>query len=207
MKVDKNTTTRRDRTLELLGPVSGEKILDVGCEEGFISGNLVKTNEVFGLDIHSEPLVYASKIGIKTKQWDIQKGLPFDSGTFDIVLANEILEHVFDTDALLSEIRGVLKKGGILILSVPNTCSLASRVGVVLGRLPSYVESHSRKGMAGHIRGYNLPVVKNQLEEHGFKIEDIKTNAICFLKFLIPWPWRFLRSFGEIIIVKARVEK
>lgn len=205
--VDRNQLTRRERCLEMLGSVSRKRILDVGCGAGFISRKLVEKNEVYGVDISPEPLKYAAKMGIKTKQYDIQKGLPFESGFFDIVLATEVLEHVFDTDALLSEIRRVLKEGGILILSVPNVCCLASRVMVVLGRLPSYIESHSREGMAGHIRGYNLPVVKNQLEEHGFKIEDIKTNAIYFLKFLVPWPWRFLRSFGEIIIVKARVGK
>lgn len=205
--VDKNQLTRRDRVLEMLGSISGKRILDVGCGIGFVSRNLVRKNEVHGVDISAEYLSRAASRGIETEQWDIQKGLPFDSSSFDIVLATEILEHIFDTDALLSEVRRVLKEEGVFVLTVPNVCSLASRVQVVLGRSPSYIEHHCREGMAGHIRGYNLSAIKRQLVEHGFKIEEIKTNAICIWRFLVSWPWRFLRSFGEIVIVKARVKK
>lgn len=205
--VDKNQLTRRDRVLEMLGSVSGKRILDVGCAAGFVSRELVGKNEVYGVDISPEPLEYAAKMGIKTKQYDIQKGLPFDSGSFDVVLMTEVLEHIFDTDALLSEVRRVLKVDGVLVLTVPNVCSLVSRVQVVLGRLPSYVEHHCGDGMAGHIRGYNLSAIKRQLVEHGFKIDGIRTNAIAIWRFLVSWHWRFLRSFGEIVIVKARVKK
>lgn len=204
--VDKNQCTRRERTLELIGEVSGKRILDVGCGYGFISGALTKTNKVYGLDISSKLLKFSSKLGLVTKKWDIRKGLPFKSNFFNIILANEILEHVFDTDTLLSEIKRVLKKDGTLIVSVPNVCSLTSRVQVVLGRLPSYIEYRKDKPghRAGHIRGYNLSAIKNQLLEHKFKIDDIKTNAINFWRFFVPWRWRFLRSFGEILIIKAK---
>lgn len=206
-RFDKNQLTRRDRCLGVLGSVSGKRILDVGCGVGFISRMLVGRNEVHGVDISAEYLARAASWGIETERWDIQKGLPFDSDSFDIVLVTEVLEHIFDTDALLSEVRRVLKEGGVLVLTVPNVCSLVSRIQVGLGRLPSYVEHHCRAGMAGHIRGYNLPAVKKQLLEHGFKIDDIRTNAIAVWRFLVPWRWRPLRSFGEIIIVKARAKK
>ncbi len=201
---DKNHLTRRDRCLKMIGPISGERILDVGCGTGFISRSLTGKNEVHGVDISTEYLARAASYGIETEQWDIQKGLPFDSGSFDVVLMTEVLEHIFDTDALISEVRRVLKEEGVLVLTVPNTCSLVSRVQVVLGRLPSYIEHYNRPGMAGHIRGYNLPAIRKQLKEHGFKIDDVRTNAIAIWRFLIPWPWRFLRSFGEIILIKAR---
>lgn len=202
--VDKNHLTRRDRCLKMIGPISGKRILDVGCGTGFISRSLVGKNDVYGVDISAEYLARAASYGIETKQWDIRKGLPFEYGSFDIVLVTEVLEHIFDTDALLSEIGRVLKVNGVLFLTVPNCCSLVSRVNVLLGRMPSYIEHHCRPGMAGHIRGYNLPAIKKQLKEHGFKIEKIRTNAIAVWRFLVPWRRRFLRSFGEIIIVKAR---
>lgn len=205
--VDKNQLLRRATTLELIGDVSNKKILDVGCGWAFVSGELAKRNEVHGVDISPRLLALAAEKGLKTRRWDIREGLPFPPNSFDIVLATEVLEHSFDTDALISEFSKVLRGGGILIVSVPNCCSLTSRVNVLLGRLPSYVEHHCRAGMAGHIRGYNLPAIQKQLKEHGFKIEKIRTNAICIWRVLIPWHWRFLRSFGEIIIVKARVEK
>lgn len=190
--------------MELVGKISGKRVLDVGCGFGFISEELAKENEVYGLDISHNNLRLASELGLKTKRWDIQKGLPFESDFFDFVLATEILEHIFDTDALLSEIRRVLKKDGILIVSVPNCCSLASRINVLLGRLPSYVEYCARPGMAGHIRGYNLPSIRAQLLDNGFELEDERTNAICFWRFLISWPWHLFRSLGEILIIKAR---
>ncbi len=206
-RVDKNQLLRRAATLEMVGDVHGKKILDVGCGWAFVSGELAKRNEVYGVDTSPQLLELAAKKGLKIKRRDIRKGLPFDSRSFDIVLASEVLEHIFDTDALISEFSRVLKGGGTLIASVPNCCSLASRINVPLGRLPSYIEHHTREGMAGHIRGYNLSAIRKQLKENGFKIEKIRTNAICFWRVLVPWRWRFLRSFGEIIIVKARAEK
>lgn len=206
-RVDKNQLSRRVATLKLIGNVSNKKILDIGCGFAFISGELAKRNEVHGIDISPRLLALAAEKGLKTKRWDIRGGLPFVPNSFDIVLANEVLEHVFDTDAIFPEFSRVLKDEGTLVVSVPNCCCLTSRINVLLGRLPSYIEYHTRKGMAGHIRGYNLPAIKKQLEKHGFKIEKIGTNAICFWRFLVPWPWRFLRSFGEIIIIKARVKK
>ncbi|MBA7602754.1 Ubiquinone biosynthesis O-methyltransferase [subsurface metagenome] len=205
--VDKSHLSRRTATLELIGDVSGKKILDVGCAWAFVSGELAKRNEVHGIDKSQKLLVLAAERGLKTIKGDIQEGLPFPPNSFDFVLAAEVLEHVFDTDALIFEFSRVLKEWGTLIMSVPNCCSLNSRVCVVLGRMPCYIEHHCRPGMAGHIRGYNLPVIRKQLKEHGFKIEKIRTNGIYFWRLFVPWRWRFLRSFGENIIVKARVIK
>lgn len=149
------------------------------------------------MDISRDNLRIASKLGLKTKKCDIQKGLPFKSDFFDLVIATEILEHVFDTDALLSEIRRVLKKDGILIMNVPNCCSLASRINVFLGRLSSYTEYRAHPKLAGRIRGYNLPSIRIQLLDNGFEIEDERTNAICFWRFLINWPRHFFRSLEK----------
>ena len=98
------------------------KILDAGCGEGFIS-NLIYTNctniEITGLEYTEEALRIARKMNpqISFIQGDIVK-MPFVSGAFDIVLCTEVLEHLADPSAALSELLRVAR--GPLIITVPH---------------------------------------------------------------------------------------
>ena len=87
---------------------------------------------------------------------------------FDCVIAAEVIEHVYDTDFFLQEIKRVLKAGGILVLSTPNIACLANRIGLLFGRYPRYAEY--KAGGAGHIRVYTSTAIKDQILENGFEI-------------------------------------
>jgi SAM-dependent methyltransferase len=121
-------------------------------------------------------------------------------------MATEIIEHVFDTDGFLLEIKRILKPGGYLIISTPNLVSLRSRLGTLMGRLPAHVEYRTTEGNAGHIRGYNIGAFKSQLEEHDFEIIELTTSgiAIPLVHIFIKKIPDFLISFGEAIIVEAK---
>ena len=47
------------------------------------------------------------------------QSFPFKGGSFDVVLTNQVLEHVFNPDVFLSEIHRVLTPDGVLLLTVP----------------------------------------------------------------------------------------
>tara|TARA_R110002049_G_scaffold242974_1_gene416759 strand:- start:3934 stop:4452 length:519 start_codon:yes stop_codon:yes gene_type:complete len=47
------------------------------------------------------------------------RALPFESGTYDLVYASHVLEHIQDDDAAIREVRRILKPGGLAILPVP----------------------------------------------------------------------------------------
>lgn len=89
-------------------------LLDVGCgTKPYLS--LFDVDTYIGLDIDSD---VARQREIADYYYDGQ-AFPFDDGTFDSVLCNQVLEHVFNPDEFLGEIARVLRPGGKLLLTVP----------------------------------------------------------------------------------------
>lgn len=90
------------------------RLLDVGCGTKPYQ-SLFNVDEYLGLDIDSENL---RKRGIADYFYD-GNTFPIESDSFDSALCNQVLEHVFNPDAFLSEIHRVLKHNGKLLLTVP----------------------------------------------------------------------------------------
>lgn len=91
-------------------------LLDVGCgSKPYKSVFAGRVDEYIGLDIDSYT---ARNRGIADYLYD-GRTFPLDSSSFDIVLCNQVLEHVFNPDEFLNEINRVLKPNGKLILTVP----------------------------------------------------------------------------------------
>jgi len=95
----------------------GRKILELGCGVGLLAELLDKDNTVTGIDISK------AAIDIMKKRIDI-KGIvakvppiPAEDDEYDVIVANEFLEHFIDTDEILSEISRVAK---VAILGVPD---------------------------------------------------------------------------------------
>ena len=113
-----------------------------------------------------------------TKGDDFGKPLQVKSATADLVIALEVIEHLYDTDFFLGEIRRILKPGGLLILSTPNLASLTNRLKLLFGSYPHYLE-YSLTG-AGHIHLYTLPVLKSQLHATNFRLRAaVSANFLC----------------------------
>ncbi|MFY7836008.1 MAG: methyltransferase domain-containing protein [Novosphingobium sp.] len=107
-----------------LDRVSGRRALDLACGTGYGTALLAMNGaEVTGVDIDAGAIREAKKrygqTGAKYLIADCYD-LPFEAGTFDVVIANEMIEHVDDHDALLTEARRVLKPGGTFVVSTPN---------------------------------------------------------------------------------------
>ncbi len=96
----------------------GDKILDAGCGTGLILRKLPKGT--IGVDINPRNVKRAKKHAPHAKiiQGDIEK-LPFRNGTFSTIISAEVIEHQPDPKPTVKELRRVLKKGSVLIGSVP----------------------------------------------------------------------------------------
>jgi 2-polyprenyl-3-methyl-5-hydroxy-6-metoxy-1,4-benzoquinol methylase len=150
-------------------PGSGvRRVLDIGCFDGTLVSQLAPEWDTYGIEGHQAASQEANKKGVKTSNADLDKGLPFEAAFFDCVIAAEIIEHVYDTDRFLTEIRRVLKPGGLLVLSTPNIASLTNRLLLLLGKYPRYAEY--RAGGAGHIRIYTSYAIRDQIRENGFEV-------------------------------------
>lgn len=102
---------------EAIGVLSDQmtgRLLDVGCGSKPYQ-LLFPEVEYIGLDIDSD---IARKRGVADYFYD-GSVFPFEAGSFESVLCNQVLEHVFNPDEFLLEINRVLKHGGRLLLTVP----------------------------------------------------------------------------------------
>jgi ubiquinone/menaquinone biosynthesis C-methylase UbiE len=127
-------------------PLDGKRLLDCGCG----AGDYVRAFAAMGAD---------AAVGVEyqaTKLWDGLEAagpaavaaadlehMPFADRVFDVAIANEVLEHVPDEAAGLSEVKRVLKPGGLFIVFSPNRLYPFETHGVFLRssgrRLPHYV--------------------------------------------------------------------
>jgi ubiquinone/menaquinone biosynthesis C-methylase UbiE len=100
----------------------GHRVLDLGCGDGRVTGELARTGvEVVGLDPSAVALERA-----RAAHPDLEfvapcedGSLPFGDSEFDVAVCLHVLEHVADTQMLLSEARRVLVPGGRLAITVP----------------------------------------------------------------------------------------
>lgn len=113
-----------NRVINVVNEVGeGEKLLNVGCSDGLMERKLQgKFSKLVGIDINPIDIEVA-KSG-KSKEMDFIVGaaekIPFPANTFDRIICMEVLEHVEDDKKALAEMYRVLKKGGELILTVPQ---------------------------------------------------------------------------------------
>jgi len=112
----------RDWALESVAGLQDPRVLDVGCGDGLLTGELAKAGvRVTGVDPSAVALerARAAHPGIAFAQTTDDGRLPFDDVAFDAAVCLNVLEHVADTQLLLSEVRRVLAPGGVFAVAVP----------------------------------------------------------------------------------------
>ncbi|WP_144833372.1 class I SAM-dependent methyltransferase [Microbacterium sp. BH-3-3-3] len=112
----------RPAVLDLLGDVSGRRILDAGCGSGPLLADLGERGaEVVGFDASAQMIRLArDRLGADAdlRVADLTEPLPYESSTFDDALAVLVLHYLEDWAGPLAELRRVLKPGGRLIVVV-----------------------------------------------------------------------------------------
>ncbi|GAB3600196.1 hypothetical protein GCM10027446_33290 [Angustibacter peucedani] len=166
--------------------LAGLDVVDVGCSQGFIADELAGAgaSATYGVDIDVPGLAVAqSRFGEQVRfVCAAGEALPLADASVDVAVFNHIYEHVVDPDAVIADIKRVLRPDGVLYLGLGN------RLGVVephyklpflsylpqaaadqyvraFGRADHYYEQYRtrpglRRMMAGwHVLDYTLPVL------------------------------------------------
>ncbi len=120
----------------------GRDVLDLGCRTGAVTRSFLPGNRVVGVDVDPSALAHAEQLGIEPVVADVEAPLPFETGSFDAVVAGELLEHLRDPAALVAEARRLLRPGGTFVGSVPNAFRLKSRLLFFVGRHPENDPTH-----------------------------------------------------------------
>ena len=117
-------------------PLGGLSVLDVGCGGGLLSEPLARMGaKVTGIDA-TEELVEAARIHASGAGVDIDYRVATAeqvAGTFDAVIALEVIEHVADADAFIAACVRLVRPGGALILSTINRTPKAYLFAIVGG--------------------------------------------------------------------------
>lgn len=148
---------KADEITALVGP--GRSILDWGC----LYGQMTFLLERRGLHAVPFDIVQSRRtktlcelVGRMPTYSDDPIALPFRDASFDAVLSSGTLEHVFDPDASLQEVRRVLRPGGwFIIYNLPNRFSWIELIGRFRGTV--------------HERRYGLREAKHWIERYGFE--------------------------------------
>lgn len=186
-----------------LEDISGKRVLNIGCGSGgFVNEEFLKRNTVFGLDIALSDLERAKGRCYIPLQADLDSGIPIRDGVVDIVIASEVIEHIVDTDFLLSETNRVLKTGGMLFLTTPNINTLLSYVMMIFLDMPPY---RSARYKSPHVRDFTKRTLQLALESSGFEIRKYRGTAL-----FLPYMGYFMSSlcdvfprFGSELLVQA----
>lgn len=130
--------------VEARRPLAGRSALDVGCGAGLLCEPLARLGaEVTGVDAAPEnaaaAAVHAEGAGLDIRYMAGEIG-DLDIGTFDLVTAMEVIEHVADKRAFVAALAARLAPGGLMVLSTPNrtTQSRLLMIGAAegLGMIP-----------------------------------------------------------------------
>jgi len=203
-----NIPLRKEYLLKEIG--RGKKVLDVGCLGGRISKLIMdQNNEVWGVEVNPNSAEVAKGRGVKVKVANVEDGLPFESGQFDVVNAGEVVEHLYDTKSFFSEAHRVLKDDGVLIFTTPNLNSLENRVRILAGGYLSMVGAYPEDHFGDHVRVFNLGKIRELCEQTGFVVDEVRGIPTLMPKGrLLDLPLRMAGrvapSLAKLLIIKAR---
>jgi SAM-dependent methyltransferase len=109
-------------------------------------------------------------------------GMSYENETFDVVLSNQVMEHIEDDKKFLAEIRRVMKDDGIAIINLPYNPKAEKTYEDA--NIKNSLDRKAAFGQGDHVRLYGRDVFM-RLEEAGFFVNQIKSNIFpsCFVDY------------------------
>jgi len=149
--------------------------------------------------------------------------LPYPDASIDVVICTEVLEHFRMGSPLVSEMCRILRQGGAAIVSVPNICSLSSRVRVLTGRVPTMAASGDcgpplggtgklidGNWSGGHVADFNHQRLDEYLKRGGLRVVETGRVPIEMPRYLSPTgrafalpAWALPATFSDFVLVAA----
>jgi len=158
------------KLLDLVG--SGKRVLDVGCSSGYLARPLVERGcTVVGIEYDEAAAEIAREVCERVLVGDVETmQLPFEPGSFDVVLCGDLIEHLREPERFLERVRPFLAPDGRLVLSTPNVANWAIRVGLLAGRW-----RYTERGILDrtHTHLFTRRTLVQALERAGYRVEKL----------------------------------
>jgi SAM-dependent methyltransferase len=191
---DASEEANRRAILEALPAGHGGALLDLGTHRGDFTVRLadrLAAQRVAGVELIERHASAARARGIDVTLADLDDGLPFDSESFDVVHANQVLEHVRGTDVFMREVRRVLRPNGLACISTNNLSSWHNVISLGLGLqpMPMHVSDEiivgnplnpehgwgHRDAGRTHLRLFTVRALKELAAYHGLALERLRS--------------------------------
>jgi methionine biosynthesis protein MetW len=179
----------RREILDQLRPAPGGTLLDLGCGDGALTvraAERVGATRVLGVETEPGLAAQATAAGVEVAAVDLAEQLPYEDHSIDVVLSNQVIEHLSDTDHFMREIARLLKPGGHAVVSTNNLASWHNVAALVAGwqPMPCHVSDEVMVGnpasFAEGTTGYDYPMHRRVFtgralgalaEHHGLRVE------------------------------------
>jgi 2-polyprenyl-3-methyl-5-hydroxy-6-metoxy-1,4-benzoquinol methylase len=127
---------------------------------------------------------------------DLERVKELPSGVNAIVLA-DVLEHLRSPTAALQLVRKALNEDGHVFISVPNIANITVRLGLLFG-----IFEYRDRGILDHthLRFYTLRTIRREVENAGFRIEEIGGSSVPIRLIVGRYTPEFLLRIGERVL-------
>ena len=174
--------------------VNGRKVLELGVGDASLTRRLQAAGAtVDGVEVDPLYVELARPYCRKVVSGDLNQisELGLDSD-YDVIIAADVLEHLVEPELVLSKLKAHIKKGGLLVVSLPNVANLYIRLSLLAGRF-----NYHTKGILDrtHLRFFTLGTARMMLRKTGWQIDDVEVSAIpvaLVMPFLDRMPFRLL---------------
>jgi len=165
--------TYKLKLLEIAAPsLANSSILDVGCGTGQMAQRLNALGaQVVGVDFSLNGLRHAAAYAAAL-QTNLDQSLPFANEQFDAVWCTEVIEHVISPLHLLQELHRILRPGGRLFLTTPNSAFHFFRYLELFGKTSSEIQH------PGHLHFFSARSLARVCTNSGFQIEQFFGRAV-----------------------------
>ncbi len=170
---------RLDKIMELAGQIRGKKILDIGCSDGRLGQYLASQGAiVHGCDISEKAVLKAKKVLAKAFVFDVEcdNWDEFEKN-YDLVIATEVIEHLFCPEKFLNNIKNIVPPTGEIIITTPNFLMWTFRLRMLGGQF-DYTDSGFWD--RGHVHFFTYFSLKKMIQADGFTI--VQENHIIHPK-------------------------
>lgn len=157
---------------------TGGKICELGCGSGWVCHRLAEKGfETTGVDLSESGIEVAKSINVEGARFvreSIDAGLPDRIGLVgecDIVMSNDVIEHLYRRSDLVEAAKGLLKPGGVMITATPYHGYVKNLAIAVLGKTDAHFDP---LWDGGHIKFFSENTFSKLLQSHGFLVSDFK---------------------------------